>query len=136
MTANLARDLEELIPDTSSIEAVVILGVVGGGGATPEQLIPEWDRQPRGKLLTWRDARPWLDYEFDRTYGLGYCNDVRVWTKDHVYFVQEYDGLAWIDKIDRHPPSTIVDETGERISAPPAEEMTRRAMRHIWGSKD
>lgn len=86
--ANLAAMIEEAAAD-QVIEAVII-----GQSLSGESVIPRYDEQPRGTLLTWDEARPWLDYETTLLPRASCCNAVFVWTDKMVLFVQLYHGLS------------------------------------------
>ena len=57
---------------------------------------------PNG-ILTWEEARPHLDYEYDNGYGSQDCHSVHIWTPTRVIYVQEYDGATWLDTLPRNP---------------------------------
>lgn len=56
-----------------------------------------------GKLMTWSEARPLLDYEFGEGYGRAECHPICAWTKSRVIFVAEYDGSTSIAWYPRNP---------------------------------
>ena len=61
------------------------------------------DEIPKGKLLTWKEAKKYLNYEFTNKYGGEDCNALYVWTSNLVIIVLEYDGSYNIKKIPRNP---------------------------------
>jgi len=79
------------------VEAIVI----GENPWTDEKIaIPE---DKIGILLTWAEAEPMLDYEFDRGFGSAGCHPVTVWTKSKIICISEYDGSTGIFTVPRNP---------------------------------
>ncbi len=94
--ANMVKWIEELVM-VDDIEAVVI----GGYNQDWSNEGREGSNQTIGQVLTWKQARPMLDYEFDDGLGGADCNSLLLWTFDRVWFVHEYDGatsLAWVPR--------------------------------------
>ena len=58
-------------------------------------------------ILTWEDALPELEKEFDDGYGLAGCPAIYAYTKTWVIFVSEYDGSTMINRIPRNPTVNI-----------------------------
>jgi hypothetical protein len=56
-----------------------------------------------GQLLKWEEARPMLDYEFDRNFGQPQCDAIHAWTENKVLFVYEHDGATQVLTIPRNP---------------------------------
>jgi len=83
------------------VEAVVI-GEMGDGDYGSEG-VPHYEAMPRGKILSWKEAAPWLDYDFDDSFGAPRCNAVYAWTKNWVIAIGTYDGSTWPYAIPRHP---------------------------------
>ena len=57
----------------------------------------------RGVMLTWNEAFPYLDYEYDNGFGTAECHAITAWTTTKVIFVSEYDGATCVVSIPRHP---------------------------------
>lgn len=91
--------LEEANGET--VEAVVI-GEMGWGNYGSDG-VPNYDQQPRCKVLTWEEALPWIDYDFDSGYGAPSCNAIHAWTASKVMFVSQYDGATKIHSVPRNP---------------------------------
>ena len=85
----------------SDIVAVVI-GEMGWGDYGNEN-IPNYDKQPRGKVIEWEEAKQWLNYDFDSGYGSPNCNAIYVWTTDKILFIVQYDGSTSMHSIQRNP---------------------------------
>lgn len=83
------------------IEAVVI-GEMGWGEYGSEA-VSVYNTQPRGKVLTWEEAAPLLNYEFDSGYGAPGCNAVYAWTKSWIIGVSQYDGATGTFRLPRNP---------------------------------
>lgn len=83
------------------IEAVVI-GEMGWDDYGSED-VPNYYNQPKGQVITWEEAKKWLDYDFDGGYGAPGCNAIYVWTTDSILFISQYDGATKIEKIPRNP---------------------------------
>lgn len=56
-----------------------------------------------GKLLSWEEAKPYLNYEFSADYGSISCHPVYVWTDNYVIFISTYDGSTNWNAIPRNP---------------------------------
>lgn len=84
-----------------AVEAVVI-GEMGWGDYGSDS-VPNYAQQPRGKVLAWEEALPWIDYEFDCGYGAPSCNAIHAWTASKVLFVSQYDGATCINSVPRNP---------------------------------
>lgn len=98
--ANLVEWITEIIGD-EIIESVVI-GDKGWGGFE-SHTIPQYESQIRNKVLSWEQAKPMLDYEFDSGFGSPGCNAVTVWTPTRVLFVSQYDGATSLESVPRNP---------------------------------
>ena len=62
-----------------------------------------WSGSPTPKVMTWADARPIFDYEYDHGFGAPDCHAVHVWTETQVIFVSQYDGMTNVETIPRSP---------------------------------
>lgn len=81
-----------------------ILGVViGECDSYSTSHIPNYDNQPRGKVISWEEAKKWLDYEFNDGYGTPECNAVYAWTDSQVIAVSQYDGSTSPFSLPRNP---------------------------------
>ena len=80
-----------------------ILGAVIGESWSNEDSIPNYTSQPHNKLISWDEAKQYLDYDFDSGFGGADCNPVYVWTDSNIIFVHEYDGATSLNKIPRFP---------------------------------
>lgn len=97
-----AEDIE-IVAGSEAIEAIVI-GEKGWG---------EWDDETNGykhppfsgKVLSWAEARPHLDYKYDRGYGSPGCHAVAAYTATHIIFVSQYDSArrTRIESVPRNP---------------------------------
>lgn len=54
-------------------------------------------------VLTWAEARPLLDYEYEDGYGLPDCHAITAWTSERVVFVSQYDGATNVESVPRNP---------------------------------
>lgn len=84
-----------------AVEGVVI-GEMGWGSYGSDG-VPNYAQQPRNRVLTWQEALPWIDYEFEAGYGAPGCNAVYAWTASRVLFVSQYDGSTCINSVPRNP---------------------------------
>ena len=96
--------------DGEPVEAVV-LGEMGWGDYNSEN-VPNYEQQPRNKVLTWEEALPWISYNFDSGYGAPGCNAAYAWTKTKVIFVSTYDGSTRPCVIPRHPVDCVPSMPG------------------------
>jgi hypothetical protein len=60
-----------------------------------------------GKLLTWEQAKPILDYNFDSDFGSPGCHAIYLWTPTRVVCIHEYDGSTSLRILPRHPIAII-----------------------------
>lgn len=83
------------------IEAVII-GTMGWDDHKAE-INPLYDKIPFNKILTWEQAAPFLDYNFNAGYGAPECNALYAYTKTWVIAIYQYDGSTNPYKIPRSP---------------------------------
>lgn len=57
----------------------------------------------REEVLSWEEARPLLDYEYDSGYGAPDCHAIYAWTETHIVYVSQYDGSTSIYRLPRNP---------------------------------
>jgi len=98
---NLVNWIESLTGD-EAIEAVVI-GEMGWDGDYNSEKVPTYDLQPKNVVLSWVEARPLLDYEFDADLGAPQCNAITAWTKSWVIAVAQYFGATSPFRVPRNP---------------------------------
>ena len=60
------------------------------------------EKCPTG-ILTWEEARPHLDYEYDSGFGSQDCHNIYIWTPTRVIYIHEYDGSTWPEAVPRNP---------------------------------
>ena len=103
MTRPLANFKDDLLAAAAG-EPILAL-VIGemGWGDYASAGVPGYAEQPRGVVLTWEDAAPWLDYAYDTGHGAPRCNAVYAWTATRVLFVSQYDGATEVEAIPRNP---------------------------------
>jgi WD40 repeat protein len=58
-------------------------------------------------VLTWEEALPELEKEFNSGYGISGCPAIYAYTKTWVIFVSTYDGSTSIKRIPRNPTANI-----------------------------
>jgi len=102
--ANFKQDILHAV-GSEVIEAIVILNLL-------EPYEYEWriselrDASIKpfvGKILTWEEAAPLLDYNYDDGFGSMDCHDVEIYTATNVYYIHEYDGSTPIRSVPRNP---------------------------------
>jgi len=94
----------------SPIEAVIVGEMGWPDYGNDERHEPGLSR--KGEILSWEEAAPLLDYEYDSGYGAPDCQAVWAWTKDSVLFIVEYDGSTYISSIPRNPEEGIPSMPG------------------------
>jgi len=107
----LKKWIEDLT-DGQPVEAVVI-GEMGWGDYKSET-VPNYVNQPRGVVLTWEQALPWISYGFEEGVGAPGCNAVHAWTQDWIISVLRFDGLTEPFRIPRHPMTILPEMPGGR----------------------
>lgn len=95
----------------ADIEGVVI-GGMGWGSDYNSEGIPDFKAQPRNTVISWDEARPWLEYTYSSGYGAPECNAIYIWTSGHVYFVSQYDGATSLCEVPRNPIDCSPDMPG------------------------
>jgi hypothetical protein len=105
--------LESWILECAEGEAVeaVVLGDMGWGGYKSSE-VPDYENQPKGKVLSWEEALPWIGYKFNDSYGAPGCNCVAAWTKSWVISVYQYDGSTGPFRIPRNPVDFMPEMPG------------------------
>lgn len=98
MKDTFATDIEAAV-HPEIIEAVVIAEFTGY--PPDEKYGPA--NAVAGRVLTWKEARPLLDYEFDSSYGGQECHDIALYTASRVFWVHEYDGSTQLRCLPRNP---------------------------------
>ena len=95
------EDLMDVVKD-EPIEAVVIReqDVYAFDDDDPRRVLPEFVDVP----LRAGQARPLLDYKYNKGYGGQDCHDVYIWTPTRVISIHEYDGATWPISVPRNPP--------------------------------
>lgn len=66
----------------------------------------------KGEVLSWAEARPLLDYEYDDGFGAPDCHAVNAWTASRVIYVSQYDGSTMVTSVPRHPAPGPVEMPG------------------------
>ena len=107
--ANLVKWIEELAEGEPILG--VIIGEMGWGDYGSED-VAQYAQQPKGKLLTWEEAKPLLDYEFNDGYGAPGCNAIYAWTKDFVIAISQYDGSTSPFRVPRNPQDCTPEMPG------------------------
>lgn len=105
--------LRDWIIEAAAGEAVqaVVLGDMGWGSIGSER-IPNYGDQPRGKVLTWDEAEPWISYEFNDGFGAPGCNAVVAYTESKIISVSQYDGSTTKFIVQRNPVDHMPDMPG------------------------
>jgi len=102
---NLKRWIEEQA-GREPIEAAVI-GSMGGDSDydsySGSEGVPNYAGHPRGRVLTWEEAAPHLDYGFDDGFGDAGCEAIWAWTATKVIAISKYDGSTEAYALPRHP---------------------------------
>jgi hypothetical protein len=98
--ANL-KDWVLEMAESEEVEGVVI-GEMGWGDYHSERVL-QYEQQPKNKLLTWTEAQPLIDYEFDSGFGAPGCNAIYAWTKSWIIAIAQYDGATFPFRIPRNP---------------------------------
>ena len=57
----------------------------------------------RNKVISFEEAKPILDYEFNAGYGSSGCHPITAWTKSWVIFISTYDGSTCPCRLPRNP---------------------------------
>ena len=63
--------------------------------------IPE--SYPQKQILSWEEALPWIDYQFDDGFGIEQCFPIFAWTENKVIAISCYDGSTSCFSIPRNP---------------------------------
>ncbi len=66
-----------------------------------------------GRILTWHEAAPVLDYEYNDGFGSQDCHNIYAWTATRVLYIHEYDGSTYVTSVPRNPQSIAAPATHE-----------------------
>lgn len=101
--ANIIEWFERKAGDEPIIACVI--GDYGWGWADSEENVAVKD--VKGKVVSWDEAKKYLDYEFDNGYGGENCHAVFAWTENWMIFISQYDGSTRCNTIPRNPVDCI-----------------------------
>ena len=106
-------NLKQWILEEANGEEVVgvVIGEMGWGDYNKEK-VPNYDSQPKNKLLSWAEAAPVLNYEFSSGFGAPECQAITAWTASKVMFITQYDGSTCINSVPRNPIDHVPDMPG------------------------
>jgi hypothetical protein len=95
-------DLIPILAEDELIDAIIIGRTVEGYKQNLDNYsarVPNYSKIPKGILLSWNEAKGWLDYDMDN-YN---CLAVYAWTKSKVISIAYYDGHYWPFAVPRNP---------------------------------
>lgn len=100
----MSNNLKQWIESEAGGEQIVgiVIGEMGWGDYGSAE-VPAYQSIPKGKLLSWDEAKEYLDYDFDSGYGAPGCQAVYAWTANKVIAIGQYDGATWPYSIPRNP---------------------------------
>jgi hypothetical protein len=98
---NFASDILNAV-GSEHIQAVLITSPGGYGYNRDERF--QAGNKLINSLVGWDTAKHALNYQYDAGFGSQDCHDVIIWTNEHVYYVDEYDGSTSIRRVPRNPP--------------------------------
>jgi len=106
-------NLKEWLLEMAESEPIVgvVIGEMGWGDYGAET-VPSYGSHKRGAILTWEEAAPMLDYEFNSGYGAPRCEAVYAWTPSWVIFISQYDGSTSPERIPRNPTACMPEMPG------------------------
>lgn len=106
-------NLKEWLIEAANGEEIiaVVIGELGWGDYKKEK-VPNYDEQPKNKVLSWQEAIKWIDYEFYSGHGSPRCNAITAWTKNWVFFIVQYDGATSLCSVPRNPIDHVPDMPG------------------------
>ncbi len=105
--ANFKRDILKAAGNEPII--AIVIGDYAWGAYGDQLTVPD---EKRGVVLTWDEAAPMLDYEYDTGLGAPECNAIHAWTADRVILVSEYDGATSLYSIPRNPVPEMPEMAG------------------------
>jgi len=101
---------EDILREADGEEIIgVVIGAFGWGDYHKKPSVPAFQS---GKLMTWEDALPILDYEYDAGWGAPDCHAIVAWTENKVLFVVQYDGSTNVCTVPRNPSDCEPDMPG------------------------
>jgi hypothetical protein len=108
-----AEEIEAVAEDEDV--KVVVIGPYGWTDKEDEDEIASKRPKPvkLGEVLSWDEARPMLDYDFDRGFGGPECDSIFAYTTTRVLlYVWQYDGATGVNSIPRDPEPCIPNMPG------------------------
>jgi hypothetical protein len=104
MRLTFAREIEQYLKFRGSgkITAAIITHrfIDGTHHDDPRNIL---DPSLIGISLTWEQARPLLDYKYNRGYGTIDCHEVIIYTDSMITYNYGYDGLVLLRQLPRSP---------------------------------
>jgi hypothetical protein len=97
--SNIAQWIETLAAG-ESVEAACIGTHYQDGWCDDQE---PFNSAPIGVVLSWEQARPFLEYEFYSGFGGADCHPVVAWTTSKIIQISEYDGSTRAVSAPRHP---------------------------------
>lgn len=95
LESNFAEDIEHVaLPE--QIEEIVISKFEGDARHNPGNLFA-------GRILSWDEAKPALDYIYESGYGPQDCHDIYAYTPTRFIFTCRFGGITSIAHIQRNP---------------------------------
>lgn len=104
--SNFAQDIEDTVEDHDPGNQIISIRVElpwisgdedqSGPKDLPDEVV--------GKNMEWSAMRPYLDYEYDDSFGSqDGCHRFCAWTSNRVFFVYEYDRSLEVVSVPRNP---------------------------------
>ena len=98
---SFANDILEVAGDEEIL--AIVVGDEGWRGCYWKNNIPNYGALPKGKIISWDEAKQYLDYNYTIGFGGTQCPPIYAWTETRVIFVSQYDGATDICSIPRNP---------------------------------
>lgn len=101
--ATFADHIDDYIARKGETIQACVIGSAGWGRNDAIEELEPLIEPVQGKVITWDEARPLLDYTYDSGYGAPTCHAVYLWTESYIVWVTQYDGATWLDSAPRNP---------------------------------
>lgn len=90
----------------------IVIGEMGGIGDFGSDDVPDYDKIPKGQVLSWENGRKWLAFQTSYEHGAPKQPAVYCYTENYVVFMSQHDGATEAWAIPRNPIDIMPEMPG------------------------